>query len=664
MKKYFTASVLSLLSAIGVFAAVQPSTDVFGLQCPGRVSAIALGVECENSDTLGLGEISGPVYGLSVDMTVERTSDVYLVRIVMEDEVGRRYLVAEDYPMLGSAAVSSYDGYCEETAVLWKVVPKSLRIHAYGARVIITGLKIATSIDRPLNSSGKVSERQRELAMRQAQAKCAAISESISRQGKLWFAGVTSLSAMPFEERMRMVGFSETGLTNGIEFYSGGIFDIVSARKQEKAGRMAAQSTDTLCVPEFDWRNRHGKDWLTPVKDQGQSGYCAAFSAVSCLEAVTNLYYNRKFDLDLSEQEAAVCCGAPNPWYGINPIYPLYYMIMHGICDEAAYPFVNDYNASLNCLSGEVTPNETVFFDSYIYISDKTEERVKKALIKYGPLHSGYEVDDYTDTIPQKSHGMALYGYKVIEAGDTIHWLETYGNIGSHGMNPPIVVDSNNILVGRTAWKFKNSYINGGLGNPPYMFITFDELSHMTNTYALNTPISTMNYSDLDIVCEDSDGDGYYYWGIGPKPSTCPSWVPEDADGDDSNPVLGPMDKYGHMSEVHPSDSVTLYLTGSVPSSANDTILQNAVISSGTSFRLQGTLRFLHGATLTVEPGGYFLIDGGSLITAKLILMPGSTIVFDNYGEYIPPYNTYFEVPEGALLQLIRGTVHKHYQQE
>lgn len=148
------------------------------------------------------------------------------------------------------------------------------------------------------------------------------------------------------------------------------------------------------------------------------------------------------------------------------------------------------------------------------------------------------------------------------------------------------------------------------------------------------------------------------------KTFNCPSWVPEDADGDDSNPVLGPMDKYGHMSEVHPSDSVTLYLTGSVPSSANDTILQNAVISSGTSFKLQGTLRFLHGATLTVEPGGYFLIDGGSLITAKLILMPGSTIVFDNYGEYIPPYNTYFEVPEGALLQLIRGTVHKHYQQE
>jgi hypothetical protein len=25
-----------------------------------------------------------------------------------------------------------------------------------------------------------------------------------------------------------------------------------------------------------------------------------------------------------------------------------------------------------------------------------------------------------------------------------------------------------------------------------------------------------------DIVCEDRDGDGYYYWGIGPKPSNCP----------------------------------------------------------------------------------------------------------------------------------------------
>lgn len=32
----------------------------------------------------------------------------------------------------------------------------------------------------------------------------------------------------------------------------------------------------TNCVEEFSWRNRHGKDWLTPVKDQGESGYCTA----------------------------------------------------------------------------------------------------------------------------------------------------------------------------------------------------------------------------------------------------------------------------------------------------------------------------------------------------------------------------------------------------
>lgn len=73
---------------------------------------------------------------------------------------------------------------------------------------------------------------------------------------------------------------------------------------------------------------------MTPVKDQGQSCYCSAFAAVSCVEALSNLYYNKKLDLDLSEQEAA-CCNeyvqSRDPYTGGMSIdAPLDYFRDHG----------------------------------------------------------------------------------------------------------------------------------------------------------------------------------------------------------------------------------------------------------------------------------------------------------------------------------------------
>jgi|GEM_PF-5435166 len=39
------------------------------------------------------------------------------------------------------------------------------------------------------------------------------------------------------------------------------------------------------------------------------------------------------------------------------------------------------------------------------------------------------------------------------------------------------------------------------------------------------------------VACVDNDGDGYYSWGIGPKPSTCPAAAIAVEDCDDSNPT-------------------------------------------------------------------------------------------------------------------------------
>lgn len=43
--------------------------------------------------------------------------------------------------------------------------------------------------------------------------------------------------------------------------------------------------------------------------------------------------------------------------------------------------------------------------------------------------------------------------------------------------------------------------------------------------------------------CLDKDGDGFFNWGIGPKPSSCPPCAPDDEDWNDNDPSRAIMDK-------------------------------------------------------------------------------------------------------------------------
>ena len=632
----------------------KQKADFFRMIYAEETVSFSIDTSFEKSGSISLENIQKPIYGLSIDMEVERLSHDYLVRVVMEDQMGHVYLVAEDYTAINIDKKASYDNYAEETKKKKKKRPKVLRIHAYGAIVHLKSINYSTSIDKSIYNEYTEIKISSDIRKEQARQKCSQIACSNINKKELWIADVTQLSLLPFEDRIRLIGCSETGATDGIEFYLDGVFRIRSHDDNNDFPRTQTNITNPHFATEFSWRNRHGKDWMTSIKDQGRSGYCSAFSAISCVEALVNLYFNQLINIDLSEQEAAVCNSDTDPWTGMSLQAPLNYIKNHGVCEEDAYPFVNDSVEGYYCRSGEISPTENVKITDYRNIPLK-EDSLKKALIKYGPLSSGYRVYDYASHYTS-AHAMSLYGYGVINAGDTVSHMVNYAP-NSHGMTLPLVVEEDNELVGRTVWRYKNSYINGDASNPQYMNIVFDDIRRMDEAIAIITPVTSLNYDETDIICEDADGDGFFNWGIGPKPVDCPQWIPDEEDGNDSNILEGPMDEFGNITYANPDNNPIMYINNDTATSSPESYHCNAVVQNGATWTIAHDHIFNYGSWIRVKAGSRLIINGCALASARLILEPGSTLVVTSGGAVISPSTEDFNAPIGAIVDILNGSI-------
>ncbi|MBR6371229.1 MAG: hypothetical protein IKS24_09180 [Bacteroidaceae bacterium] len=242
---------------------------------------------------------------------------------------------------------------------------------------------------------------------------------------------------------------------------------------------------------------------------------------------------------------------------------------------------------------------------------------------------------------------MLLVGYDTIEEGDTIYLL-------NHNQSNNIIIGPDNQYIGSTYWIFKNSY-GSDYGYNGYTYVLFSDYQYnMLIPKYLNTPITTIEYDESDVVWEDTDGDGYYWWGIGDKPISCPSWIPSTPDGDDTDYTYGPMDMYGNLENLTLRLNDTLFIDDDTLWDDRLFVYRHIVLRNAATLTINNNVTFYQNVDMIIQDGSSLILNNGILFNANIKYVNPSQIRI-NGGEV--KYRDSFYVPIGSVLNVNKGII-------
>ena len=491
------------------------------------------------------------ISGILASGNIKFTSSNGYVRILVADQYGYEKLVYESFPLLAfKEGKDSFELMGFETGEIKDFVPE--KVHILISDAIVEHLKITVSgISVPQQApAASLQARTRTVPLpptfidedTRIKFLIYRLNLKLEASGALWRAGDTPFGRLSYEEKKAMYGGVVPNF-KGAEYYIGGILDIDAPNVNSKKSSY---------VPDFDWRTRHSATvkgspyfqneitgWITPVKDQKSCGSCWAFSAIGAMEAVAKLHKNTTCNFDLSEQELVSCsnAGSCNGGWAASA---LDYISRKRIQDEMSFP----YKAQDRPCSEKGRPRYTIqnagkeLFTPTQDNEFASIEKLKSMLLK-SPL---------AGRISSWSHAMTLVGYKTIKAGDIVY--EHY--------NTRIVIKPGDPHIGQTVWIFKNSW-GENWGDHGFLY-AFVNINNMVSSAAPTLPFEykyywsskypVLSYQLISAISQpapayDRDNDGYYWWGIGPRPKNLPANAKLEEDSDDSDASIGPMNQYG-----------------------------------------------------------------------------------------------------------------------
>lgn len=200
-----------------------------------------------------------------------------------------------------------------------------------------------------------------QLTLRQVEKQLASAASST------WRAGATSMSQLSETQQERRLGLrvSEDEM-----------------RRVEAYLRGERVSGARVFAPARDWRNKDGKDWTTPIRDQGNCGSCVAFATVATIEARARIQLSRPdWNVDLSEADLFFCGAGRKCADGWWPSHALDYARAQGVPEEPCFPY-QDHD--MDCQVATDRPKRLVTVTEHEDIIDPDAR--KEFLDKTGPM--------------------------------------------------------------------------------------------------------------------------------------------------------------------------------------------------------------------------------------------------------------------------------------
>ena len=603
-------------------------------------TSVAIRIPVSNADSVIVLHNTSRASGLFVSgcANLANDDDSY-VRITLKDTDSNEYLIYELYPILAESRQCPFSKIGLESAYLDNIHPQSIKIETLNASVTLDSVYFVV----PERSSRNMSK-----AIPNRKSQCEYIANKLNERlisgNKTWRAGVTFVSQMTFEEKKWLMG-KKAPVLYGFDYYKGGVFVMPGFYRSVSQNANTNTRPSDDYVAEWDWRNRHGKNWVTSAKEQRPCKACWAFSAVGTFESYINLYYNQLLNLDLSEQDVISRCKNDDCAEGGYITEALDQLCNKSILLECDFPYqganipyapVVDFHDSLK-VAGYLGD----YSDSFPAIPNpsdpyKTEEDSVKRMLFKSPISFG---------IYPWTHFMVLVGYKIIQSGDNYFDLDS------------IPISQNDPLIGHPAWLFKNSY-GTGWGDNGFGYIAMS-LSDAYGIYKLTGNVTSSFLTDNnDIVCEDADGDGYFNWGIKDSLFSLPAWAPQEEDGDDSDCTKGPIDIYGKLLDITPTDTIIIEFNDDYSYSSPQYINKHILICNNSILTFSAHAFCCRGVSITIESGSsLYITEGGILENVIVKPLPGSSIIIDDGGRIKHNKDVNFKIPIGVTLEQTRGKI-------